>query len=103
MTDSIVIALIGAVTTVLVGTSSLVFSWLTQRDKAAMNQLQRKVARLRKEVIARIHFEIVANEEHAKAIGKTAKAAQLDLRDRAEERSGTRPEKSLNDRDLVED
>lgn len=94
MEAGVTAALIGAVTTGVVAIGGWAFAWGMQRETKARDRLRKRVAKLEQEVRARMAVEEAANDLIAELTQKPRKAIMLQVRDRAHEASGLRPEMS---------
>jgi hypothetical protein len=92
-----VLVIIGSATTVAVAIGGWIFSWAMQRDAKTRDRLQKRVAKFEQEVLARIEVEKSASEWIAELSNLTPRAAMLEARKRAEEKSGLRPRLSPNE------
>lgn len=89
--------LLGHLTTLLVAAGGWVFAYLMQRGAKRRASLERKLTRLEDEVRARIALEKAACEWLSEKTQKTPLAVKLELRKRAQERSGLRPKLAESD------
>lgn len=97
MNETMLTALLGYLTTLLVAAGGWMFAYLMQRDAKRRARLERKLSRLEDEVRARIALEKAACEWLGELSTKTPHAAKLELRKRAQERSGLRPKMAESD------
>ncbi|MCC7279355.1 MAG: hypothetical protein IT487_13715 [Chromatiaceae bacterium] len=97
MTETMLTTLLGHLTTLLVATGGWVFAYLMQRDAKLRARLEGKLTRLEDEVRARIALEKAACVWLSELTEKTHHAAKLELRKRAQDRSGLRPKLAESD------
>lgn len=98
MTETVLVALIANVMTLLVAIGGWVLTYKLQCDARRQARLERQVEKLGQEVRARIALEKAACEWLGEVTQRTAESAKRELRRRAQERSGLRPK--LSDSDL---
>ena len=101
MSETLIVAIIGSGTTVLVSFLGWVFAWQINRDTKRMQraretiaEMNRYMAELRGECQTRIKHEEVAASALAEAEGITANQAKLRIRNLCEERFAVRPQLS---------
>lgn len=98
MTETLLVSLFSNIVTLLVAVGGWVFGYLMHADGKRRVQLERKISRLEDEVRARIALEKTACDWLSTLTKRSLRSVQLELRQRAQERSGLRPK--LADSDL---
>lgn len=91
MEKEVVVAIVGATTTLVVAIGGWTFAWMMQRDTQTRDRLRKRVAQLTDDVRARIEVEKEATALIAELSNKTQQAAMLEVRKRTEEKTGLRP------------
>ena len=97
MSETLLIAAAGYVVTLLVAVGGWVFGYSMQNQARRLARLEKKVNQLESEVRARIALEKAACAWLAELTNRPSQSVKLELRDRAEERSGLRPKMADGD------
>ena len=97
MTESLMIAVLANVVTMLVATGGWGVAYWMQRDVRYLKRLEKKMVTFELEVRSRIALEKTACDWLAELTNRTHDAVKRELRNRARERSGLRPKLSESD------
>lgn len=99
MSETLWIAAVGYVVTLLLAFGGWVFAYRMQSEVRRLARLEKKVNQLELEVRARIAQEKAACDWLSELTNRPSLAVKLDLRKRGQERSGLRPR--MSDTDLA--
>jgi hypothetical protein len=91
MSESTYIALMSNVVTVLIATGGWLFTYIVYSKDRKTSQLEKLVAKLKKEVSARISQENIACKMISQLNSMSPRTIKIQIRDRVEEETDSRP------------
>ena len=97
MSNEVLVAIIGGITTLSVAVAGWVFAYRLQCSSARFQRLQKRISRLETEVRARIGHERTACDWLGQLLDKSPESVKRDLRARTYARIGTRPRMAESD------